>query len=120
MSTQIRRKMAYLIAPYSHEDKAVIEHRMKQICMADAHLMEQGYYTMSPLFKHFILQYRSLPGDYNYWGDYSRNMLPRCDEAIVIKLDGWDKSVGVADELALADELRKPIRFVDAEGNFLD
>lgn len=120
MAEPMQRLMAYLGGPYSDPDQAVVEARMEQFCRADAHLMEQGYHTMSPMLKHFILQYRKLPGNYAYWGDYSRNMLKRANVMIVLHIDGWDTSEGLADEMAQAEALGIPIRHADAEGNLLD
>jgi hypothetical protein len=37
----------------------------------------------------------------------------RCDEAVVLQLDGWIDSVGVQAEISLARGLGKPLHFVE-------
>jgi hypothetical protein len=100
--TDLRSKLVYLAAPYSDPDPAVIEQRMRTICEIDAHLVAAGIYTVTPLSKHFILGFRDLPGNWAYWGDYCRALLPRCDAMILIPLPGWESSSGVRGELDIA------------------
>lgn len=102
ITADLRGKLVYLAAPYSHPDPDVIQQRMRLLCEADALLIESGVYTVTPLSKHFILGYRSLPGDWAYWGDYCRSLLPRCDAMVLITMPGWDSSEGVCGELELA------------------
>lgn len=42
-------------------------------------------------------------------------MLTRCDEVVVLMLPGWETSVGVRDEIAVARELGKPVRFLSED-----
>jgi hypothetical protein len=90
----------YLAAPYSGSEEEV-ENRMRQLCIADAVLMKNGIFTMSPLMKHFIINYESLPGDWNYWKNYSEVLLSKADGMIVLKLDGWEQSTGVQAEIEI-------------------
>jgi hypothetical protein len=112
-------ELFYLAMPYSHKDPAVIERRMEIFCRVDAFLMKSGIHTVSPVSKHFMLSYEALPGDYNYWGTYSRKLMQRCDGVYVICIDGWKESVGVQDEIALAKQLNLPIIMVDEQGNVI-
>jgi hypothetical protein len=43
-------------------------------------------------------------------------MLARCDELMVVTLDGWDKSVGVAAEVAEAERLGKLVCYFAWDG----
>lgn len=119
MSTQLHELvglMVYLAAPYSDPVKAVVEYRMQGFCEVDAILMERNVFTCSPLSKHFILQYRALPGDWAYWGGYSENMLKRCDSMIIITMPGWETSTGVAGEIEIAKRISIPIYLIGADG----
>lgn len=93
-------KIFYFAAPYSGSEEEV-ENRMRQLCIADAVLMKNGIFTMSPLMKHFIINYESLPGDWNYWKNYSEVLLSKADGMIVLKLDGWEQSTGVQAEIEI-------------------
>ena len=70
---------------------------------------------MTPLSKHFILDYSSLPGDWAYWQTYCELTLARCDGVIVIALDGWETSVGVLAEIELCKQLNIPHIVVDPQ-----
>ena len=54
-----------------------------------------------------------LPTDWNYWKNYLELILPRCDELWVLKMEGWDKSNGVAGEIELAKKLNIPINYLE-------
>jgi hypothetical protein len=106
-------KIVYLAAPYSHTDSSVIESRMKVFYTIDAQLMSKGVFTVSPLLKHQTLPYGNLPGDWAYWGAYSEALLERCDEMIVIELDGWKTSTGVIAEIEFCKTHDIPVTFID-------
>ena len=58
-----------------------------------------------------------LPTDWAFWQNFDRTYLDRCDEAIVLMIEGWQRSVGVQAEIVLARELGKPVRFLGVEAN---
>lgn len=113
--TAIYHNLVYLAAPYTDPDSDVVEGRMRLLALCDAKLMEQGVHTMSPLLKHLLRQHTRLPGDWNYWGEYSKNALKRCDKMIVLMIDGWEKSFGVQGEIEIANELGISVEFVAPE-----
>lgn len=112
--------IAYLASPYSDPDPAVIAHRMEILCKVDAKLMARGIHTVSPLLKHFIIQYESLPGDWAYWKDYSNNLLHVVDMVIVVCQPGWRQSVGVLAEIEIANKLNLLITYVNENGDIID
>ena len=109
--------MIYLAAPYSGP-KAVVEQRMQQFCQADAMLMKLGHFTVSPLLKHFTLNYADLPGTWEYWKDYSYVLMKQCTKMVIIPLDGWRDSVGVIGEIEMAESLSIPV-FVLERGELI-
>jgi hypothetical protein len=54
-----------------------------------------------------------LASAWSFWQQIDREHLRRCDEVVVLMLDGWDRSVGVREEVCIARELGKPVRFLD-------
>mmetsp|Transcript_29892 Transcript_29892/g.78819 ORF Transcript_29892/g.78819 Transcript_29892/m.78819 type:complete len:92 (-) Transcript_29892:26-301(-) len=58
-------------------------------------------------------QYILTGSDYNFRGDYSRDLLQRCDQLLVLKYPGWDESTGVQDEIAFAREKKLPVEFFE-------
>ncbi len=106
--------MIYLASPYTHENPAVRQTRFEQVCRATAYLMRRGHHVFSPIaHSHPVAEHGALPTDFGYWEAYDREMIHGCAEVWVLRLDGWESSRGVAAEIALADELDKPIRYLD-------
>lgn len=112
--------IGYLASPYSDPDPSVVEKRMEILCRVDAKLMARGIHTVSPLLKHFIILYESLPGDWAYWKEYSRKLLNIVDMVIVVCQPGWKESVGVQAELVIAKELGLPITYVNENGDVIE
>lgn len=104
--------MIYLALPYSGSGFLIAE-RVRHMTMYDAKLMKQGIFTVSPVYKHLMRHYNEdIPGDWTYWGEYSRQLLAMCKEMHVLCLPGWDESTGVKAEIELAKELGIPIKYV--------
>lgn len=106
-------RMYYLAAPYSRvDDKEMLMHHVMQF--AGAQMKAHHIHVVSPLFMHYSLPL--VPGlgdDYQVWGDYSRNLLQRCDRLIVMTFPGWQESTGVQDEIRLAKELGLDITYIN-------
>lgn len=103
----------YLGAPYTSPDGAVVASRMETLMKVDSILSSNGIYTVSPLYKHFILQHADLPSDWAYWGGYSKSLMHHCSGLWVVVNDaGWSQSTGVIAEIALAKELGIGVRYL--------
>ena len=107
--------MMYLASPYSDPDPGVREARFRAACRAAAELMRAGHVVHCPVVHSHPLTAFGLPTDWSYWERCDREFLRRCDEVVVLTLDGWQGSVGVQAEIRLAAELAKPISFLDPE-----
>ncbi len=107
--------MIYLASPYSHPDTAVREQRFRAACHAAVALLHAGRVVFSPIAHSHPLAQHGLPGNWHFWERYDRAFLERCDEVMVLMLDGWQESVGVQAEIRIARELGKPVRFLGVE-----
>ena len=105
--------MIYLASPYSHPDAAVREQRFREACRATAVLLRAGHAVFSPIAYSHVLVEHGLPSDWAFWERHDQELLARCDEVVVLQLDGWIDSVGVQAEIALARTLGKPLKFVE-------
>ena len=101
--------MIYLASPYSHPDAAVRHARYEAACDHAVHMLRAGRLVYSPVAHSYPLAERGLPGDWAFWAEHSRAMLARCTGITVLTLPGWEDSVGVQAELAVAANLRIPI-----------
>lgn len=98
-----RNDMIYLGVPYSHPDPEVREQRVRTFCLYDTYLAGRGFFTISPM--HKLLNYRYDPGmptTWEWWRDYSSELMRRCDRLIILQLPGWDTSEGTQAEIELA------------------
>jgi hypothetical protein len=104
--------MIYLASPYSSNDPAIRQERFEAVCRIAARLLRQGRTVYSPIaYGHAICAY-GVPGDWRFWQRHDRPFLEACDEVVVLMLDGWQDSLGVQAEIALAREMGKPVSFM--------
>ena len=77
-------------------------------------LMRRGLFVFSPIsHTHPIALACDLPRGFEYWGSYDRAMLARCGKMVVLKIDGWQDSVGVQAEIEIARALGITIEYMD-------
>ena len=101
----------YLAAPYSDPSADVRAARFTAVTVAAGELMRQGAVVYSPLtMGHVIAEAVDLPGDWTFWQASCLSYLEDWATALyVLRLPGWDSSLGVAAELEAARKLRLPV-----------
>jgi nucleoside 2-deoxyribosyltransferase len=99
----------YLASPYTDPDPAVRTQRFNATCAVAALLMRDGHMVFSPVVHGHPLTRHGLPGDWSYWKPHARWHLARCDEIVVLMLEGWEESVGLCAEVEMATALGKPV-----------
>jgi hypothetical protein len=102
----------YLAGPYSDPDAAVREARFRAACLATAKLVCRGHSAFSPIVHGHPLAEYGVPIGWDFWQPFDLEHLARCDELWVLTLDGWRQSVGVQEEIRLAEQLDLRIRYV--------
>jgi len=105
----------YLASPYSHPNPAVREQRFQSACRAAAALILVGQPVFSPIAHSHPLVAYGLPTDWSYWECSAKAHLKTSDEVVVLTLEGWKQSVGVAAEVRIAAELGIPVRYLSPE-----
>jgi hypothetical protein len=111
--------MIYLASPYSHPDAAVREQRFRAACRVVASLLRAAHVVFSPIVYCHVLVEHGLPTDWAFWEHVDREHLKRCDDVIVLMLDGWEESAGVQAEIRLARDLGKRVRYLAEEEAFV-
>lgn len=110
--------MLYLASPYSHPDREVMEDRYHAALFTVARLVRVGQIPYCPIVHfHEVARWHKLPTDAAYWSRINVAMLRLADSLYVLRLDGWDQSVGVRAEIEFAEAYGKPIVFLDQEEN---
>jgi hypothetical protein len=112
------REVIYLCSPYSDPNPAVREQRFQAACAVTAGLLRDGQMVYSPVVHGHPLVRYGLSTDWSFWERHDRLHLERCDEVVVLMLDGWRVSVGLQAELRHASVLGKPVRYLEADGVF--
>jgi hypothetical protein len=107
--------MIYLASPYSHPDPLVRQARFEAACQATADLVRAGHAAFSPIVHGHPLVRFGLPTDWSFWQRFDIERIRRCDEVLVLQIDGWRESEGVRAEVKLASALGKRVEFVREE-----
>ena len=100
----MRHPIVYVACPYSHPDPAVLEERFQAANRAAAKLIDEGNVVFSPIsMSHPIAE---IAGNHlsPAWYDFDDAFIPHCTSIVVLTVDGWDRSRGVAHEIALFAE----------------
>jgi len=98
------RGLGYLASPYMHESKVMREARFKAVAYIGAQLMQRGHHFICPISMCHPMSMSScsLPGDFEFWSEFDKNIISRCDHFIVVPLPGWTKSEGIKREFKIA------------------
>ena len=107
-------KVIYFASTYSSKEPDLVQERYKLACQRVANLVAKGYVVFSPIiYGHTLIDYHEMPGDWEFWKNFCQSFLVKCDEMIVFKLEGWDKSTGILAEIDLANQLNIPITYIE-------
>lgn len=105
--------MIYLASPYTHPDPFVREERYLRAAKALSYLLSQKKWAYSPIVHcHELAKIGGLPPDAAFWQAYDFYVLSKCDTFMVLRIDGWEQSKGVAAELAEAERLGIPVKYL--------
>lgn len=109
--------MIYLATPYSHPDPKVMEARFDRACRVAGYLMLKGRIVFSPIIHcHPIATRCKLPRDAKYWHRYKQTMLDRASRLVVVMMDGWKESVGVTQEIKMAQQIGLTVCYISDPG----
>lgn len=94
----------YLASPYTHEDSAVRQKRYEYARHATAQLLLERRWIYSPIVHcHDLALTHELPYEFEFWWAYNRAMLSAAKGLIILRIDGYDTSKGIAQEKAYAE-----------------
>jgi Domain of unknown function (DUF1937) len=116
IAVQFQPGIIYLAAPYTHPDPEVRLARYKAVTHIAARLVAEGRRVFSPLTMTHPLDIL-MAGSSNtlgsdYWVRFDEAFMAHCSEIIIVTLEGWDASSGVAREKRFFAERGLPIRYV--------
>ena len=102
--------MIYISCPYTHVDLAVQKYRYRISCIAASKLFAAGIVCFNPLANSVpAVEFGGIDLTHSQWLDIDFEILRRCDEILLLGLEGWRQSVGVKSELCEAMARGKPV-----------
>jgi hypothetical protein len=106
--------LVYLAVPYSHEDPAIRQQRFERVSRVAARLMMEGHLIFSPIsHTHQMCIEHEMPTDWEFWQKHCLAFVSASSRMIVLKLDGWELSVGVRAEMEFASRMGIRIEFME-------
>lgn len=91
-----------MASPYSHKSQETRDYRIKAVCEVAAYYVSKGYFIYSPIsHSHGLVPFIKEPDVHGFklWEKHDFHMLNLADELWILKLDGWNYSVGVTEEI---------------------
>lgn len=106
-------KYAYLASPYTGSPELMVA-RFHAVKRASSILLAKRQWIYSPIMHcHQLAQDHSLPTDFQFWLDYNHAMIESAENTIVLGIDGWNLSKGVAEEILFTKSLDKNVELID-------
>lgn len=105
--------LSYLASPYSRYH-AGLDAAYSMACQASAVLMKRGHRIFCPIaHSHPIATFGDIdPLDWEFWAKQDGDMMKNCNGLIILKMEGWEESVGVTDEIGAFEWMSKPCIYV--------
>ena len=105
---------SYLATPYSKYPGG-IEAAHREACRAAAMLVKAGVGVYSPIaHTHPIAIYGGIdPLNHDIWLPADTPMMQAASSITVVKMKGWQESVGVAHEIKAFQEMGKPVFYME-------
>lgn len=106
--------VVYLASPLTHPDPDVREYRYKKACRATAVLMKAGVPVFSPLLNSIpAVELGGLESEHDGFLAVDLPILRRCDEMLIVGLEGWTDSEGVKAEMFEAFAHNIPVTMIE-------
>lgn len=113
-------ELAYLACPYSDPDPKIRRFRLQVATWVAFERFQQGLLSYSVLTHNIPLNDLGIFGDWQTWKLFDHEMVRRCDKVLVVALPGWDRSKGVAAEVACAKEHGRPVEYYEVPSHILE
>lgn len=110
MDTIDKNGVYYLSSPYSSPDPEVVNRRYLEIDEIGYKLLMRGITLIEPIAASHMKSLKfKMPSDAAWWRTHYTRQIAVSTGVIVAMMDGWDKSVGVQEEIAIAKKMGKVV-----------
>ena len=111
---------SYLASHYSSPDPEIVQTRFLAAEAATAWCLRHSLWVYSPIVHcHALCEAYQMPSDAEFWKEYNFAMLARSSKLLLLNIDGWKESKGVAAEIAEAYRLHLPIRLITPRSQYV-
>lgn len=93
----------YIASPYTSRSPSISKARAEKVSVVTAQLIKNGVFAFSPIAHGVKIDEWANIGTAT-WLHHGLQMLHMCGRMIVIPLEGWEKSFGVAAEIEYCKE----------------
>lgn len=109
-------QLAYLACPYSSKDKTVQRFRFNLVSQLACDFITQGIYVFAASTHNTAIEeFGAVESRFEHWKNFNHTMIEHCDQLIVIRIDGWETSKGVSDQIKFAQLKGIPIEYYDPD-----
>lgn len=113
MTEQAGDGYIYMASPYTHPEPFVMELRYIHAAKVLAYKLKRREWTYSPIIHcHELAKTYGLPKDAQFWREYDFAMLSRAKRLEVLRLEGWETSVGIVDEIEEARRINLEVIYL--------
>jgi hypothetical protein len=113
-------KKIYVGTPYSHPLESVRYKRHAAVTDISVWIIEQGFLPFSPITEcHLYVTGKHAPDPgspdkfgWEFWAERDLALLEMCDEMWIAAFEGWDKSVGLEQEIIKMRLMGKPVKII--------
>lgn len=109
-----KSELIYVSCAFGQDDQSVRELRIDLVSRFCAQKMREGVIVFCPLIHNYHILKYGLPVGWDYWEKFNKELLQRCDRIYVLKLEGWEKSIGIQAEITIARSLNIPIEYQES------
>ncbi len=104
-------ELIYVACAFGQVDPEIRQQRIESVSRFCAEKMRQGVVVFCPLIHNYHILKYGLPIGWSYWEKFNKELLKRCDRLYVLKLEDWEKSIGIQAEVAIARSFNIPIEY---------
>ena len=109
-------RLIYLASPYNHPSESVRIWRYEAALEVVAKMMlNYDAMVFSPIVHNHPITCKRKVSEHDFWLPRDICILRRTDELRVLKLQGWQKSVGVSLEIEVAELINLDIEYIDPQ-----
>lgn len=106
----------YLASPYTPHAGESVQDRVDAACLHAARMMDAGDAVFSPIaHSHYVADHLSDDKrmDHEFWMRQDLAILQAAAKVVVLRLPAWERSKGIAREIAEAQRLGIPVEYID-------